>query len=327
MVTNTNDSGAGSLRAAITAVNKDTSTAVDVIDFNIGGGGAQTINLKSELPLLTHPAFVNGTSQPGYTGSPLITLIGPSTVADGLLFQTKSSGTFTAEVQGLAFTNFGDSIKVTDTGSGSLNALVQNNTVSSTRGGDALTITTAKGTNTLTVSGNTITSTTAGDGILLTGGGTTNSLTLSTNTVSVQSGGDALVVQTSRSATTTGSITGNALHSGGKGTGLTLASGAAWQVVVQANDFTNNLAGVRVTGDGVSAGVIDLGGGSLGSTGGNNFTGYTTSTADSYAIGLFQVASTYTLHAQQNLFSVSASLVIADGSHDPAAHGNGVILV
>jgi hypothetical protein len=328
MVTNTNDSGAGSLRAAITSINKDTAAVVDVIDFKIGTGGTQTINLKSELPVITHPVLIDGTSQSGYKGTPLVTLNGPSTtVADGLVFVGSSyKGTFTAEVQGLAFTNLGDSITITDTSSTPLTALVQSNTITSTKGGDALVITTGKATNTVTVSGNTITSTSAGDGIMLTGSGTTNTLTVSANSVSVQGGGDALVVQTGRSAKTTASIIGNGLHSAGQGYGLNLASGANWSVLVQGNNFTSNQVGVAVTGDGVSAGVVDLGGGSRGSTGGNVFTGFTTATADSYAIGLFGVASSYSLSAKLNTFSVSASLVIADGTHDPAAHGSGTIL-
>ncbi len=329
LVTSVSNGGAGSLRAAISAVNKDVSGTVDEIDFNLGGGGAQTINLTSELPLITHPAFINGASQPGYAGSPLVTLNGPSTtVADGLVFLAQNyHNPFTAQALGLAFTNLGDSIKVTDTNSTTpLTALVQNNSISSTKGGDALTITTGTAHNSVTVSGNTITSTGAGDGIRLTGGGSSNSVTLSSNSVSVQQGGDALVFLTARSATTTASILGNALHSAGKGFGLNLGAGANWQVMVQGNDFTNNLRGVRVSGDGTSAGVVDLGGGALGSTGGNNFTGYTQATANSYAIGLFGVAPSYTLNAQHNLFSVDPSLVIADGTHDPAAHGKGSIV-
>jgi hypothetical protein len=72
---------------------------------------------------------------------------------------------------------------------------------------------------------------------------------------------------------------------------------------------------------------VDLGGGSLGNTGGNDFRSFTTATATSYAIGLFNVASTYSLDAKSNLFSVGdPTTVIADGSHDPAAGGSGTIV-
>src|SRR6516164_7224798 len=65
LVTNVLDHGAGSLRAAMLKVNHDTVNQVDVIDFKIAGTGVQTINLLSELPVLTHPVNVDGTSQPG----------------------------------------------------------------------------------------------------------------------------------------------------------------------------------------------------------------------------------------------------------------------
>src|SRR5438477_8838596 len=46
-VTNTADSGAGSLRQAITDANAD--PAADIISFNISGSGAQTITLSTAL--------------------------------------------------------------------------------------------------------------------------------------------------------------------------------------------------------------------------------------------------------------------------------------
>ena len=49
-VLNTDDSGAGSLRQAILNVNADTGSASDVIAFDIGGGGVQTITPLSPLP-------------------------------------------------------------------------------------------------------------------------------------------------------------------------------------------------------------------------------------------------------------------------------------
>src|SRR5258708_7190608 len=64
MVTNVNDSGAGSLRAAIMAVNQDVNPATDTIKFAIGSGGAQTIMPLSSLPTVTHPVIINGATQP-----------------------------------------------------------------------------------------------------------------------------------------------------------------------------------------------------------------------------------------------------------------------
>ena len=69
------DSGAGSLRQAIIDANK--ATGASTINFSIGSG-LQTISLKSALPVVTVPLTIDGTSQPGYAGTPLVTLDGSS---------------------------------------------------------------------------------------------------------------------------------------------------------------------------------------------------------------------------------------------------------
>ncbi len=62
-VTNTNDSGTGSLRQAITDSNN--APGADTINFNIPGTGVQTIIPASALPTITGPVTINGYSQPG----------------------------------------------------------------------------------------------------------------------------------------------------------------------------------------------------------------------------------------------------------------------
>lgn len=65
-VTNTNDSGAGSLRQAITDANSNANAAdMDVIEFNISGSEVHTIVVNSDLPLVTEKVTINGYSQPG----------------------------------------------------------------------------------------------------------------------------------------------------------------------------------------------------------------------------------------------------------------------
>ncbi len=64
IVTNTNDKGGGSLRAAINAVNADKGKPVDTIDFNIPGTGPFTISPLSALPAVTHAVLIDGYSQP-----------------------------------------------------------------------------------------------------------------------------------------------------------------------------------------------------------------------------------------------------------------------
>lgn len=62
-VTNTNDSGAGSLRQAILDANA--LNGADTISFNIAGSGLQTIALTAALPTITDTVTINGYSQPG----------------------------------------------------------------------------------------------------------------------------------------------------------------------------------------------------------------------------------------------------------------------
>jgi hypothetical protein len=62
-VTNTSDTGAGSLRQAIMDAN--TNPGADTIVFNIPGGGVQTIVLTTWLPNTTDPVTVDGYTQPG----------------------------------------------------------------------------------------------------------------------------------------------------------------------------------------------------------------------------------------------------------------------
>ena len=81
-VTNTNDSGSGSLRQAIT--NANGNAGADNIYFNIAGAGVHTITLLSQLPTITGPTNLDATTQPGYSGSPLIELNGNNTAIDGL---------------------------------------------------------------------------------------------------------------------------------------------------------------------------------------------------------------------------------------------------
>ena len=68
VVTNTNDSGAGSLRAAINQANNHPNTFQsdpDVIAFNIEGSGVHRIAPLTELPSITDAVIIDGYTQPG----------------------------------------------------------------------------------------------------------------------------------------------------------------------------------------------------------------------------------------------------------------------
>ncbi len=73
-VTNTNDSGPGSLRQAI--LNANWNPGPDVIDFAIPGNGVHTINLLTALPAIPDPIVIDATTESDYVGSPRIEISG-----------------------------------------------------------------------------------------------------------------------------------------------------------------------------------------------------------------------------------------------------------
>src|SRR5688572_10026955 len=79
-VTNINDSGAGSLRQAITDANNAGTS--DTIEFSISPGTAPfTISTLSALPSITSPVTIDATTQPGFsaiTPRPVVELNGTS---------------------------------------------------------------------------------------------------------------------------------------------------------------------------------------------------------------------------------------------------------
>jgi hypothetical protein len=68
-VTNTNDSGAGSLRQAI--IDANGHSGPDNISFNIPGSGVRTITPATELPVITSPVIIDGYTQPGSSANTL----------------------------------------------------------------------------------------------------------------------------------------------------------------------------------------------------------------------------------------------------------------
>ena len=65
-VSNLNDQGAGSLRQAI--LNADSTRGADVINFDVAG----TITLASALPTITGNVNIDGTTAPGFAGTPVV---------------------------------------------------------------------------------------------------------------------------------------------------------------------------------------------------------------------------------------------------------------
>jgi hypothetical protein len=75
-VTNTNDSGNGSLRQAILDANAN--TGADMIRFDIPGSGTRRIAPTSALPTITDEVTLDGSTQAGYQGSPVVEIFGGS---------------------------------------------------------------------------------------------------------------------------------------------------------------------------------------------------------------------------------------------------------
>ncbi|NJK75255.1 MAG: hypothetical protein HC942_15975 [Microcoleus sp. SU_5_6] len=111
-VTNTDDFGPGSLRQAILDANA--APDADIINFNIGTG-IQTIAPLSPLPDITSPVSIDGTTQPGFSGAPIIEISGINStnpIAPGL---TISAGNST--VRGLVINRFDKQINLVAGGS------------------------------------------------------------------------------------------------------------------------------------------------------------------------------------------------------------------
>ncbi len=100
VVSNSNVSGPGSLQQAILDANA--TNGLDTIVFNIPGTGVHTINLASALPPITDSVVIDGTTQPGYAGKPLIELNGASAGDNDALRLYVGSST----IRGLAINRF-----------------------------------------------------------------------------------------------------------------------------------------------------------------------------------------------------------------------------
>jgi hypothetical protein len=113
VVTNTNDSGTGSLRQAI--LDGNATTGPNEILFNMPGNGVQTITPLSALPAITSTVLIDGRSEgvfqgtPGYSGPPLIQLSGPGSgsMVDGLVVAASNT-----TIDGLAINQFRIGIEI-----------------------------------------------------------------------------------------------------------------------------------------------------------------------------------------------------------------------
>ena len=161
-VTSAADSGAGTLRKAIMDAND--SPGKDTIRFAIPGAGVKTIAPTAALPQINEPLVIDGYTQPGYAGLPLIQLNGTSAgaSANGLLVLGGET-----TIRGLAINRFKlDGIRIEGAGEN----VIQGNIL----GADATGRTAmGNGQGGITVyqsSGNRIGGTNSGEGNLISGG-------------------------------------------------------------------------------------------------------------------------------------------------------------
>jgi hypothetical protein len=110
VVTNTNDSGPGSLRQAI--LNANSMPGLNTITFSIGSG-LKTINLASPLPPVADVATIDGTTQPGYAGTPIIELNGAGAGVRAAGIKLTAGG---SRVRGLVINRFAYGIVITYNG-------------------------------------------------------------------------------------------------------------------------------------------------------------------------------------------------------------------
>ncbi len=177
-VTNTNDSGAGSLRQAIDEAN--INTGADIIDFNTTG----TITLSSSLPHITDSLTITG------PGAADLTIDGNS---NQILFFAGPPGSQTFHIFGLTLTggssSYGGAINLAQSETLTIDACIVSGNAATINGGgiqcDNSTLTIQDS----SISGNSATS--AGGGISIEGnGGTTtvDNVTISGNTAMIGGG-------------------------------------------------------------------------------------------------------------------------------------------
>ena len=121
VVTNTNDSGPGSLRQAMFYASQSNTPPADTIDFDIPGTGPFVISPLSPLPTLKHATMIDGYSQPGASANTLAQ--GDNAViliqVDGSLTGFSDGITLAAggsTIAGLSITDFNNGIHLTGAG-------------------------------------------------------------------------------------------------------------------------------------------------------------------------------------------------------------------
>jgi hypothetical protein len=281
VVTNTNDLGGGSFRQALANANTIGNATVT---FAIPAARLQPIAPASALPALTKATTIDGTSQPGYAGTPVIQIDGSGAGAgvDGLTVSATGGGSV---IKGLSIYGFtGNGVVLGGSTGSTLTAsyvgVKADGTIASADGGDGVKITSAGNTvgGTAMGAGNVISGNTQ-NGIEVTGAATGNTIqgnkigTDKTGTTAVANTLDGIDVNTGASATIGGTMTGAPnLISGNKRDGVRLDTAGSGNSVLGNAALGNtgdgidviNTVGVTIGGTAFGAGNVISGNGAHG---------------------------------------------------------------
>ena len=272
-VTNANDSGTGSLRAAITAANANGARLDDILFDNTIFNTPLTINLLSALPDITSSLTING------PGANLLTVRRSDSVADFRIFHIPGGG-LTIALSGITISNgnapgtdinghggailsfsdltltdvnasgntagrTGGAVRLTDANGSFTNCTFSNNTAGNSGGGISAEINGRRlRIASSTISGNTANGSGAGGGIFYFGDAGTNWLEIINNTIFNNTGNDGGGVRigaqgatTSTTATLRNSIISNNTPTNFK---TATTSGGIATIISQSFNLTND---------------------------------------------------------------------------------------
>lgn len=276
-VINTNDSGAGSLRQAI--IDANAGIGADTISFSIGSGRQQIIP-TSAMPAIVNPVVIDGTTQPGFSGAPLIELSGNGAGSGAIGLRITGNGAGST-VKGLIINRFDGNGIFLDSGNNTIKGNYIGTTADGMSGagnkGDGIGI--FSGVNIVSSSNNLIGGTSASDRNIISGngangvvinaqnGGITNQNTISGNFIGttaagtwiLPNGGDGVLINDAGSGSATGNVVGGTTSTSPAGTctgSCNLISGnrangvGLWHTGVQNNTVLGNFIGLNVNGNG-----------------------------------------------------------------------------
>jgi len=257
-VVNTNDTGAGSLRQALTDANAHGGT--DTIAFAIPGSGVQTIAVPvTVLPTITSPVVIDGTTQPGYAGHPLIELHGSG--GNGLWIIAGGS-----TVRGLVLNGFATAIGLQSGGGNVIQGCYIGTDATGTIDGSL-----GEGIRMITSNGNTVGGTSPGSGNLISGNSSIgigiescdgtiiqgNFIGTDVTGVAALPNGTAGIDVSGNNTTIGGSEPGaRNVISGNLGSGIEITYGSGF--VIQGNFIGPDVTGTKALGNGM--GINDSGG-------------------------------------------------------------------